>query len=65
MLTHELLAAGAKEAAEDERHDEDVVELSGNRDEVRDEVKGKCEVPHERGEKQLAPAWHALVGHQA
>lgn len=65
MLTNELLAARAKEAAEDECHDEDVVELPRNRDEVRDEVKGKCEVPHERGEKQLTSGRHAPISYQA
>jgi hypothetical protein len=35
MLTHEWLPATTEKAAQNERNDHDVVELPGNRDEIR------------------------------
>ena len=65
MLADEWLPAPADEAAEDERDDHDVVELAGDRDEVRDEVEGKREVTRERNEQRLLPARHARVAEQS
>ena len=62
MLAHELIAARAEKATQDERHDEDVVELAGDRNEVGNEVERQREIADERGQEQLAPTRHSRVG---
>jgi hypothetical protein len=47
QFTDEVLAAGADEAAEDECDDDRVVELTGNGDEVRDDVERERQVTDE------------------
>ena len=65
VLADECLPAAAEEAAEDERDDHDVVELTGDRDEVRYEVERKREVAGERNKQQLLSPWDAGVAEQA
>jgi hypothetical protein len=42
----------------------DVIKLTGDRNEVRDEVEGKREVADKREEEHLSLAGHARVTHQ-
>jgi hypothetical protein len=64
VLADKWLTSAAEEAAEDERDDHDVVELTGDRDEVRHEIKGEREVARERNEQRLLLARHARVAEQ-
>jgi hypothetical protein len=50
---------------EDERDDDRIVELSGDRDEVGDEVEGQGEIGDEGDQQQLAPPWHAGIACEA
>jgi hypothetical protein len=50
-------------APEDERGDHSVIELTGDRDEVRHEIEGQREVARQR-EERLPPAGHARVAEQ-
>jgi iron complex transport system substrate-binding protein len=65
VLADERLASPAQEAAEDERDDQDIVELAGDRDEVRDEVERQREVAGERDQEGLVPARHPRISQQA
>jgi hypothetical protein len=65
VLADEWLAAAAKEAAQNERDDDDVVELAGDRDEVGYEVKWKREVSRECEQERLLPPRDAGVAEQA
>ena len=65
MLTHELLAAGAQKPTKDERDDQDIVELTGDGDEVGNEVEWEREVADKRGQEHLSAPGHPLVGQQA
>jgi hypothetical protein len=56
VLTDERVPASAEEAAEHQRDDHDVVELTGHRDEVRHEITGERKVARERDEQRLLPA---------
>ena len=58
-------AARSDEVAEDERDDDRIVELSGHRDEVRDEVEGQGEIADEGDQQQLATPWHAGIACEA
>jgi hypothetical protein len=64
VLADKWLTTAAEEAAEDERDDHDVVELTGDRDEVRHEIEGEREVAREGNEQRLLPARHARVAEQ-
>ena len=61
MLTDQRLTTASKQAAENEGNDDDVVELAGDRDEVRYEVERKREVAGERDEQELLSSWNAWV----
>ena len=65
MLTDERLATSAQEAAEDERDDHDVVELTGDRDEVGHEIEGEREVAGERDEQRFLATRQARVSEQS
>jgi hypothetical protein len=65
VLADKRLTTAAEEAAEDERDDHDVVELTGDRDEVRHEIEGEREVAREGNEQRLLPARHARVAEQS
>jgi integrase len=65
MLADERFSARAEEAAEDERDDYYVVELAGDRNEVRHQVEGEREVARERNDQRLLPARHARVAEQS
>jgi hypothetical protein len=54
-----------QEAAENERDDHDVVELTGDGDEVRHEIEGEREVARQRKEQRLLAAGHARVTEQS
>ena len=61
MLANERLAAAAKEGAQNERDDDDIVDLACDGDEVRYQVKRKCEITSERDQESLLPPWDARV----
>jgi hypothetical protein len=65
VLSDQWLAAPAQEAAEDERDDHDVVELTGDGDEVRREIEGEREVARQRNEQRLLTTRHARVTEQS
>src|SRR3954451_19237416 len=65
QLADEILTAGPDEAAEDERDDQYVVELTGDGNEVRHEVERQREVPDERQQEQLAATRDSWVACQA
>jgi len=65
VLADERFSASAEEAAEDERDDYYVVELAGDRNEVRHQVEGEREVARERNDQRLLPARHARVTKQS
>jgi hypothetical protein len=65
MLAHEVVAASTEEAAEDEGDNKNVVELTHDRNEVRNEVEWKREITDEGPEEQLSAAGHAVVSQQA
>jgi hypothetical protein len=54
VLAGELRPARAQYAAQDEGDDDRVVELAGDRDEVRHEVERHAQVTDEEGDQQLA-----------
>ena len=58
-------ATTAEEAAEHESDDEDIVELPGDRDEIRNEVERKREVPHEPDEEHLLATRYTRVPEEA
>ena len=62
MPADERLPAAAEEAAEDERDDHDVVELTGDRDEVRHEIEREREIAGERDEQRLFPPGRGAAG---
>jgi len=61
----EVWAARAQDAAQHEHHDERVVELTGNGDEVGDEVKWHREVADQRAQQELAAARHPSIEQQS
>src|SRR5262249_24579514 len=61
----ERLAPTAQQAAENEGDDDDVVQLAGDGNEVRNEVEGEREVAGERDEQQLLSPWNTWVTEQA
>ena len=63
-MADEPVAARAEQASENDGDDEDVVELSRDGDEVRDEVEGEGEVAGKCCEEELVSSWHAFVGDQ-
>ena len=65
MRPDERLAAAAKEAAENEGDDDDIVELAGDRNEVGYQVERKREIPGQRNEQQLLASWHTGVAEEA
>jgi hypothetical protein len=65
VLANEWLPTSAEEAAENECDDHDIVELTGDRDEVRHEIEGEREVAGERNEQRLLPGRHARVAQQS
>jgi len=65
VLADEWFPAPAEEAAQGERNDHDVVELTGEGDEVRHEVEGEREITRERNEQRLLPARNARVDEQS
>jgi hypothetical protein len=65
MLADERFAAAAKEAAQNEGNDDDVVELPRDGNEIGHEVERQREVTRERDEESLLPPWDARVAKQA
>jgi len=65
MLTDYWVSAATKEGAQDEGDDEDVVELTGDRNEIGYEVEGEGEVSGEREQKRFLSAWYTWVAEQA
>ena len=65
MLADERLAAAAKEGAQNEGNDDDVVELPRDGNEIGHEVERQREVTRERNEESLLPTWDARVAKQA
>jgi hypothetical protein len=65
VLAHQRLTAASDDVAQDQRHDNRVIELTGDRDEVGHEVDRDHEVRHEQRERQLAAAPDARVAQQA
>jgi len=55
----------ADDAAKNQRDEHRVVELSGNRNEVRDEVDRRGEVRDQRSDEQLLPARQSFVPKEA
>jgi hypothetical protein len=53
VLADEWLTASAEEAAEDQRDDQGIVELTGDRDEVGYEVEGKREIARQGNKQRL------------
>ena len=64
-LADHRFAARSDEVTEDERDDDRIVELSGHRDEVRDEVEGQGEIGDEGDQQHLATPWHAGIACEA
>src|SRR5207247_4347873 len=64
VFAGEWFDAAAKETAENDGDDEHIVELSGDRDEVRNEVERQSEICDEPDEERLLAARHARVLHQ-
>ena len=64
-FAHHRFAACSDEMTEDERDDDRIVELSGHRDEVGDEVEGQGEIGDEGDQQQLATPWHAGIACEA
>jgi hypothetical protein len=48
VLAHEFRTPAAQNSAQDDRHDDRVVELAGDRDEVRHEIDRQREVTDEQ-----------------
>jgi hypothetical protein len=61
VLADEWLAAPAQEAAEDNRDDHDIVQLTGNGDEVRHQIEGEGEIAREREQQRLLASRDARV----
>src|SRR4051812_12639336 len=61
MFLEQLPARRAQDPAQDHRDDDRVVELPRDRNEVRDDVDGQCEVADQRSDQQLAAARDARV----
>jgi hypothetical protein len=64
MLSHERLAARPQEASEHERDDDDVIELAGNRDEIRNQVERHRQVADESKQEQLPTKRHPVVANE-
>ena len=54
-------AARFDEVTEDERDDDRIIELSGHRDEVRDEVERQGDIGDKGDQQKLATPWHAGI----
>lgn len=64
MLDDKCTSAAAEDDAKNESHEDGVVELPRDGDEVGDQVEGHDEVGDEGQEQEPAPAGHAPVGDQ-
>jgi hypothetical protein len=64
MLSHERLAARPQEASEHERDDDDVIELAGTRDEIRNQVERHRQVADESKQEQLPTKRHPVVANE-
>jgi hypothetical protein len=64
VLLHDVPARAAKDAAKHQCDEHCIVELAGNRDEVRDEIEREQQIRDESGEQQLVTTGHARVGKQ-
>jgi len=53
--------ASSDEVAKDEREDDRVVELPGDRNEVWDEIERQGEIRDERDQQELTTPWHARI----
>src|SRR3954469_25000423 len=65
QLADEILTAGPDEAAQDERDDQHVVELTGDGNEIRYQVEWEREVPDERQQGELAATRDSRVACKA
>ncbi len=65
MLLDQARAAAAQHVAQDERHQDRIVEVARDRDEVRHEVDRHGEVGHERREHDLLASRDAWVADEA
>lgn len=63
-LPHERLAARANETAQNKRDHDRVVELPGDRNEIRDEIERERQIPDQRDEKQLPASGHARIANK-
>lgn len=64
VLAQELGPSGAKRVPKRQRGDEDIVQLTGNRDEVRYEVDRNRQIGDQREQNQLAPSRDTLIPNQ-
>jgi hypothetical protein len=64
VFPQEPRAGTPKQSSEHERDQDGVVELAGDRDEVRHEVKGEREVDESQCRRDLPTRRHARIGQQ-
>ena len=64
-FAYQRFAAGLYEVAQCECDDHDVVELTGDRDEVRDEVEGEYQVTEESEQDQLPASRYTRVASES
>jgi hypothetical protein len=65
MLAQELRPTGAKRIPERQRSHEDIIELAGNRDEVRYDVDRNRQIGKQAEQNELAPPWDTLIPNKA
>jgi hypothetical protein len=65
VLAQEPRAGTPKQSPEHQRDEDRVVELAGDRDEVRNEVERDREIDEREGRRELPPRRHTRVGEEA
>jgi hypothetical protein len=62
MLTNKLAAVGTNERSQHESDHDHVIELAGDRDEVRHEVERQRQIADQTDQQELAATRHARIG---